>query len=212
MKVTLCPPSTDGPQFDKHQFLTRPGMVTADSHIAYSDKTRMHYVGPKYGNSGGKQGPTPEWANNEDLLPQVILTYLERRFKRGGDHRSFKPFKGTYEERLARVRDFGIESIVPLQFKLQRFQNWRALAVKAGDVKRADKLAQAIQQVDSEIVCARKGYHVIATAVVYLSYRLGYRSTEVAKTLKITPVHVRQILNRMNHTWELMTGERRKSR
>src|SRR5262249_37768522 len=60
------------------------------------------------------------------------------------------------------------------------------------------KLDTQIQNVDSQILIARRGSVAIAVAIAYLYYRRGLDSVAVAQELRIHPPLVRQTLARLH--------------
>jgi hypothetical protein len=68
--------------------------------------------------------------------------------------------------------------------------------------KRLHDLAIQIQNIDTDLVLTKKGHAGIVAAIIYLFYRMGYDSVEVAELLGLKPPHVRQVLARLHSTWE----------
>lgn len=140
----------------------------------------------------------PEWTHNDDTFRQVVLACLEDRV-----YIAPQPDK-TYDERLAAVRKraqvYADGYLPKLKALLQ--------AHRKASAARRDALAIQIQNLDTQIVTAARLVENVC-AVAYLSYRLGYKSPEIAAQLGLKPPNVRIIRYRLNRTWQrLVKGKR----
>jgi hypothetical protein len=221
--VTLLPASTNPTgeaRFAWYQFNKRPKAIYAIQHrdgewespgISFADFDRFKLVKRPL---DWKQGPPPRWFADQELFRDVLLKYIERRYYAFGRGDRYRPLEtASLPERIANIKSLVIDSILPLRFKLLRLEKELAEAVADGESdKRIARLCSLIQGVDSEICIAERGPLAIIAAVVYLSYAMNWTSVGVAEELGLRPPFVRQVLNRMNRTWRMMTGEQRVSR
>jgi hypothetical protein len=68
-------------------------------------------------------------------------------------------------------------------------------AKSRGDSVAMRKIDQIVCNWDSQLRIQERLPAIVASTL-WLSYRLGWRSSEVAHAIQISPVHVRQILHR----------------
>lgn len=180
--------------FDNHQFDRKfyPA-VTAESRIAFSDYQYMHQT--RRSVQRGRRLDTPSWATNDRELREVVLRYCERRFylRSRGKINEVSPL--TDEQRLARIREKELKWADTAKLILCRM-------ITRQKTDPSDKLDIQIQNIDSQILIARRGAAAIAVAIVYLYYRLGWDSPEIAQELGIRPPIVRQTLARLHNAAE----------
>lgn len=62
-------------------------------------------------------------------------------------------------------------------------------------------LERQIQNLDTDLVLTERGHGSVIAAIVYLYYRMGWDSVEVAEYLTLKPPHIRQVLSRLHDTW-----------
>jgi AraC-like DNA-binding protein len=181
------------PRFDLHQFDRKYRAISTKSRIAFSDYKYMH--SERRNVERGRRLDTPSWATKDKELREVVLRYYERRFYLRHRGTLNAPVILTNEQRLAAIRE------KELAWAERCKSNLRSL-IERQKVERSDKLAIQIQNIDSQILMARRGGAAIATAIVYLYFRCGYASTEVAQELGIRPPLVRQTLARLHNAAE----------
>lgn len=182
------------PHFDLHQFYKRGRIISADSRIAFSDYERMHTARRKV--QRGRRLDAPSWATNDKELREVVLRYCERRFylRLGNKLNEVNPL--TNEQRLAQIRD------KELKWAERCRENLLGLLARKKAEPNNTRLDIDIQNADSQILIARRGVAAIAVAIVYLYYRLGWDSPEIAQELGIKPPLVRQTLARLHNAAE----------
>lgn len=133
--------------------------------------------------------PTPEWALNDSTLRAVITAAMEIRahLPRGAG-------LAAAQEEIERQRPEQIAIFWTLNKRYVRLKNRRWPVSR----KRLKRLAREIESVDTFLrTTQHDGGAAILAATVYLYYRLGFDSVEVARELGLKPPHVRQILYRL---------------
>jgi hypothetical protein len=65
--------------------------------------------------------------------------------------------------------------------------------------KRLQELDVEIQNRDRQLCIIERGVAAVTAAMVYMYFRLGLDSTDVAEQLRLTPTHVHQTIYRLNH-------------
>lgn len=178
------------PRFDLHQFDRKYRAVSTKSRIAFSDYERMHTT--RRSVERARRLDTPSWASNDKELRDVVLRYCERRFylRSRGKINEVSPL--SVEQRLARIREKELKWADTAKLILCRM-------IARQKTEPSDKLDIQIQNIDSQILIARRGAAAIAVAIVYLYYRLGWDSPEIAQKLGIRPPLVRQTLARLQN-------------
>ena len=186
------------PRFDKHQFAGRRTRAVSARYtpegwetpgIAFADYQSMHVA--RRGAQQERRLDTPSWATNDKELREVVLRFCERRFYLRHRHNRNEVSPLTNEQRLAAVREKELKWAETCKSNLHSL----IARQKAGE----DVHDMEIQNIDSQILMARRGNAAIATAIVYLYYRLGWDSPEVAQELGIKPPLVRQVLARLDN-------------
>jgi len=173
------------PHFDLHAFAGRRARpVSADTGIGFDDFERIHTYQHKA--SGERKLASPEWAENDEALRELIVAYVE---KRAGIPRG----TGTLHERLGRARQAALRQHPEMNATLDRLCRKYVTAKRP---KRKRKLQVEIEGLDTTLRVSENGAAVVA-AVVYLYYRVGLDSPGVAEILRLKPPHVRMVLHRM---------------
>lgn|GEM_PF-2726948 len=200
------------PKFDNHQFAGRKRSVYArytpqgweTSGLGFSDFSWYHH-GSGAGNMHTvrrkqrqeRRLDTPSWAVNDGELCEVILKFCERRvlMSRNPAHVAAAAAGLTQTERIDRIRQIELKRATDCERNLMGLrERW-----KSEPEARKPQLEIQIGNMDTQLRFLRLGNLAIAAGVVYLYYRLGYTSVEVAQELKIKPPHVRQILARLHN-------------
>lgn len=206
MTYTTLPPvkheyghGGNAPHFDLHQFAGRRAMaVSATSKgrddwdstgLSFGDFSGMHVYSRK--KMPQRRVPVPAWATDRKQTTELILKACENRFYID-DH------SGTTAERLARIaKKSGAylptmrQTLVDLESKYHIRQVEGATNLEAIEVE--------IQNIDTQIVLAKRGIPAVMNAVVYCYYRLGWNSSTIAEEFGIKPPMVRIWLYRLNH-------------
>jgi hypothetical protein len=188
------------PAFDKHQFAGRRSRAVSAHYtpegwettgISFSDYESMHVN--RRERVQERRLDTPSWAVNDEELREVILKFCERRLYliKGRHHIP----NLSQEERLGRIR----------QFERMRLKQWERIyqehLEKYKTLPEKDKATFEIQlrNADMQVHLYRRGNAAMATAIVYLYYRLGYDSVTVAEALHINSPLVRQYLAKLHN-------------
>lgn len=186
--------------FDEHSFSRCPKAVSQETCLTFQDFGSMHIQ--RKGRHIRRRLPEKiEWAFNDEMMKNVVLTYLERRF-------FLRPIPGaTNEERLARINAHGPLAVTYNKFNLDaRIDAHKEALIDGAPAKQLRRLEIETQVMDSRVRCDGRAASTVF-AVVYMSYHLGMDSTTVAEELRILPPHVRQILYKLNHVAaDLKTG------
>lgn len=180
--------------------LQRP--VSAETGISYNDFSSMHTYDHKQ--SPERRLPTPLWAVSDPLLREVLVAFLEARA-------GIRKPEGTLLERRERARLAVIAQRPRLTAKLDEM-NHKYVQLQQAGVKRAylKRMEIQIENLDSLLRCNMAGDSgglATLAAVVYLYYRVGLNSVEVAQRTGLKPPHVRQLLYRMNNIWTSLHPE-----
>ncbi len=195
------------PTYDPHQFyrLRHPVHVRyvagewVSTGISFEDLPR--YTVQNHKPSAERKLPTPQWAVNDSLLRELLVTYLEHRA--AINHKQ----RGTQAERLARAT-------AKLKAEAQVMaENVIALNREYAARKRIDprdpilpKLAIEIENMDTQLRFIRRPAEMIC-GVVYYYFRAKQDSPATAEALGLKPPHVRQIIWRLSRTWQrIMEG------
>jgi predicted transcriptional regulator len=218
-RVSWCPAQQSrGLEFDPHQFyeygrflnVRRDGIsdfADLPGGISYTDLQDMHV---KRVRRPLRRLPTPEWAMRDDLLCEVLVSYLEQRFH-------IRRKDGSPSERLERCRAAAKQHAKDAKAKLEQWiREYRAISEgRLSEVRersyarlicgalRGHTLAEQlrrvelqIQNLDSDAFLTERAAE-IAAALVYFYHRLGWNSCTVAEQLGLKSPHVRQILFRL---------------
>ena len=225
-----------GAHFDKWAFAGRRTKAVSATRrqdgtwdttgLAFSDFSKMHVQ--RREKTQERRLPTPRWAVRDDLLRELLVTYLEERFY-------CRPAAGlTLMERLNQARcaaefyaprkrelleawlydyhvislngraDLSDEKAIEIFCSLKQVKGQLPLDADVAREYLASKklhdLEIQIQNVDTDIVLTARGHAEIIAAVVYLYYRMGYDSVTVAELLALKSPHVRQVLARLHAT------------
>jgi len=182
----------DKPKYDRFQFAgKRTKVVSADTHIAYSDYDRMHIERRVVQHE--RRLPTPAWAFDDKLLLEVVVTFVERRHHIRSGH--LKPM----QERLEAIRE-AAEGSLPGKMEML---NGRLDGYQGGVI-----VAREVQNADTQIVLDKRNLVAVLTAVCYRYYRCSLNSVEVAEELQLKPPHVRILLWRLNKVWNWIQAGR----
>lgn len=231
------------PKFDKHAFADRRAKAVKATRtkegwdttgISFADFGSMHVHHREKVQE--RRLPTPKWAVHDELLRELLCTYLEERFYvRNTDAL-------THVERLKSARA-AAEAYCP--YKRILLKNWLAdyhtisihgrrdltdeqaidvftqLKEVGGQLpldadvardylsrKKLHDLEIQIQNIDTDIVLTERGHAEVIAAIVYLYYRLGWDSVTCAEQLKLKSPHVRQVLARLHSTWDSTLSQR----
>lgn len=172
------------PQFDEHQFVHRGRVVSAETGISFQDYEGMHVKRRKL--KAFRRLATPDWVMNDAKVRTVALNYLEDRFY-------LRDRSGTDQERIKRI-ETEVQRHIPRKVKeLEDLQ-----ARYAAEPLNREYLAVQIQNLDTDIVLSRRGLLAVVVSVVYMYYRQGLSSVEIAEQLRIKPPMVRVWLYRFN--------------
>jgi hypothetical protein len=168
--------------------------VSAETGISYNDYSRMHLQ--HRSQAVKRRKGVPEWAMDDVQTRQVILTFLERRY-------FLKPAGGVSDaDRLARIAEHANFYADHRQRVLgERLDEFKASQDQGLLPKRLRELAIEAQIADSRAMFDRRPAELL-TSIVYLSYRLGMNSRQVAEQLHILPPAVRILLWRLNRVAE----------
>ena len=186
------------PSFDQNQFAgrrtkaikatkTREGGWDTPG-ISFVDFGSMHVHRRK---TQERRLPAPEWALNDEGTRRVVLRFCE-------GHVGIRKGFGTDAERMQAIRDKA-KAILPnkeaqVEIALRQFHELNG-AQPEGTHR---DFSIQVQNRDTQIQVLRRGLPELATAAVYLYYRLGWSSVAVAEQLKIKSPAVREWLYRMN--------------
>lgn len=206
MQVQRIPPKSNFTRreraelsFDRHQFDKKAKRASEVTGLTYQDLKFGGVLSTSI--QGCKQTPIPRWATTPELLQQVVLTYLEQRYY-------IRTSSGTPAARLAAVHEKLENYFIPFKFKLLRLINRYAVATG----KEKARLGMEIQNTRTALELMERGVDKVVAAVVYRYYLLNQNSLDVARELGLKPPHVRQIINRLNQTWQKISGEWPESR
>jgi hypothetical protein len=188
---TVLPAATEGYHegFDLHAFAGRDKRaVSVKSKITFQDYDRMHQRKSK---GTFQRFPPPEWAMNDEILRELITTYMERR-----SYCYMKDTRLSLTDRLQRAQDFDKNRTKNVVRLLDDF------------LERKQVSPVQIQNADTQIVLGRRGMAAILASAVYLRYRCGWTSTDIANEIGIKPPHCRILFYRLNKIYkELKAGK-----
>ena len=211
-RLAICPPASAHytEPFDRYIFQSRPEPVHADyepeadvpsswhsNGIAFEDYRRMSVHHNKL--SGIRRLETPAWALNNEMTRKVIVRYLEiqaRPYRYAQKH----PGPGTDAERMARACA-KLQARKPNLIETMDRMCHEYVDVKShgGDAQRLQSLQCQIENIDTRLRLIDAGPAFLA-GVIHYYYRAAFDSVGVSQAMdgKIKPVHIRQILRRLN--------------
>ena len=208
-RLAFCPPASAHytEPFDRYIFQHKheqpvhaefeDGAEWRSNGIAYEDYSRMAIHSNKL--SGIRRLETPAWALNNEMTRKVIVRYLEiqaRPYRYAQQH----PGPGTDRERLVRACA-KLQARKPNLIETMDRLCHEYVDVKShgGDPQRLLSLQCQIENIDTRLRLIDAGPAFLAGAIHYY-YRAAYDSVNVAHAMNgiIKPVHVRQILRRLN--------------
>lgn len=195
--------------FDRHAFAGRvayPVRVRLNRDGSYDtpgwsfeDYRRGHIFthAPVY-----RRNPVPEWAVNDKLLRELIVFAFERRVS------LLKPQPGTLAERMARCRELVPAKRQALVEVLKRICARHLTAKGEGAAAEELRMLEIEAEIHDSAVRVLDRFPEILAAVVYHSFRLHENSVEVGQALSIKPLHVRQLLRRLDLAYRRSLEER----
>jgi hypothetical protein len=202
------------PAFDKHQFAGRRSKAVSARYtpqgwettgISFDNYRTMHSM--RRERVQERRLETPTWATNDTELREVILKFCERRFYLDEGHRGHVPGL-SQEGRLGRIRQ--IERLHAKRCERQYHEHLEKY--KSLPEERKAKFSIQLRNADMQVHLYKRGTAAMATAIVYLYYRLGYDSVTVAETLHLNSPLIRQFLARLNNaatgTYYIMPKQR----
>jgi hypothetical protein len=148
--------------------------------------------------------PTPAWVHDDSIVCEVVTLFMEERahlvFCNPTTVRNTR--EGSVFQRLERAQSRMLESRPQLKRTLTdlcaRFMT---------EPENRKMLSILIENVDTQLRLIERG-PAIAVAVLHYYYRMGIDSVGVGIELGIKPVHVRQLLHRLNKTYKVFEGIR----
>lgn len=173
-------------RFGAHGEMTGTGFAFEDYNRAQTRRRKT---------CGERRLPTPSWAVNRSEMQQLIVRFWERRAD------VYIAGKGSLEERL-RYAEWQLQHVWrPIWFERLKRLCHRRLA--SDDPNERRMLERQIKNVDTLLRTADQGPALIA-GLIYFYYGAKEDSVGTGAALGINPVSVRQILNRLHHTWREM--------
>lgn len=160
--------------------------VSAETELSFADYRAMHLTGRKA--PPERRLPTPAWALNDKSLRNLLVSYMEYRFR-------MRPLPdATLQERIERCRKAEIDQLPLLNAQVDRLnREYAATPSRALQIE--------IENTDTLIRCSKRGFLATVAAVVYLYHRCHMDSVGVAAETGLKPPHVRMILYRMAALW-----------
>jgi hypothetical protein len=194
MTVTVCPAASAHDLLADEPIFHRPALAVSahftaggecvSTGISFDDYHGMRSM--SRGNFKRRKAP-PTWS--DDQLQEILCVALEVRagiYEAPKSLSRLQRIEAAHQRLLAR-RDGLLNALDVL---CERFMELRAVGLPTKDVE-----AQ-IEMYDAQLLMLPR-LPAILCAVVYLSFRLGFTSTQVAHQLRVTPVFVRQVLFRI---------------
>lgn len=171
--------------------------------IGYEDYTRMYtrerVLAP------GRRYQTPEWALDNELLQNVLVEYMESRaMMRWRQHGNVKERIENAQQQIVLYQPVQKRALVSLCREYVELKNAGPLSDDEQERKRL--LEAEIEGLDTTLRTSARIAALVA-AIVYLYFRQSMNSVEVGAELHIKPPHVRQILWRLQRSWERLNGE-----
>jgi hypothetical protein len=169
--------------------------------LAFSDYARMQ---TRMSNKPdkGRRAPTPAWVHNDEVVCEVVTLFMEERAHLvvANQERVRKARLGSVCERLDRAQSRLIEKRPELERTL------RELCSRfTTEPENRKMLAILIENFDTQLRISERGPS-IAVAVLHYYYRMGMDSVAVGQELGLKPVHVRQLLHRLNRTYKIFAN------
>jgi hypothetical protein len=191
---------TNVPHFDLFQFSgKRSHAVSADTGISFQDFDRMHIT--HRAPAVARRQPIPDYALNDSLLRNTVLTLAERRLYIEAQSGASDADRFAAIERAAKFRMKAREQHVD-----SRLDAYKKAVDEGASAKRLRELRIQAQNADSRYLFDRRPVELLLN-VAYLSYRLGMDSVSVAENLGIHPPAVRTLLFRLKRVADgLRTG------
>ncbi len=168
------------------------------TNISWDDYSRMGVSNRKL--FKGRKLPTPSWAVNDSELQSLVARFFEER----AWLRS-RPKAGSPSKRLALAQKMIVARgprWIGVLDKLCR--EYTELKRTNTDPDRQRTLEIQIENVDTRLVFAEKGPAVVV-AMVYMYYRRGLTSPEIAVELGCKPPLVRRTLHKLDRLWKEMS-------
>lgn len=171
--------------FDGHDFHS--------NGIAFEDYARMstqRHCKLNY----GRHTAAPDWVFNDSKLRAVIVGCIEARAYMHSNN--YIPKHGTHAERLARAQQALAAKRPNLEARIDGLCQHYMNVKRAGDMALAAKLAQKVEEVDTQLrLLDEPAKYYVGAAYYY--WRTGLDSVATAQQLHIKPPHVRALLWRM---------------
>lgn len=217
------------PKFDKYQFGGRRAKpASADSGLAFYDFGRMHVQ--RRERTAERRLETPKWAVNDLWLRELLVVYLEQRFyvtpkprssyirrlkiagraakryaprKRADLREWIQDYKIVSEQGFDTMSDDeALDKAASLKENAGQYFITADIARACLKKKKLHDLDIQIQNVDTDLVLTERGHAQMIAGIVYYFYRLGWDSVGVAEQLGLKPPHIRQVLFRLQATWD----------
>ena len=201
--------------------------VSVETGLTFPDFSRCHVY--RRQDQRVRKMENPIWSVRDDLLRKLLVTYLENRFfitppttltllerlqNARGAALYYAPFKKVllkqWVQEHKRISAGGLDekSDEEVTAFYQACPEHNGQFPMDADYARAYMrlknllgLEKQIQILDTDLVLTQRGHAEVIVAVVYLFYRMGWDSVEVAEHLSLKPPHIRQVLARMHNTW-----------
>lgn len=186
------------------------GEVTSTG-ISFDDYSRMQVRQRKV--AGARRMAPPPYASNDAALRKVLVAYLERRAFSKKQRELLTPCSeiqaiNRAEQLLRSRRKRSLEQTLSRlsheYVALKKESGPMSLERCQAKAKRQKILETQIRNVDTTLRLNRSIAAVVA-GVIYYYYRVGMDSVGVSSELGMTPIHARQLLKRVNDTWEEIT-------
>jgi hypothetical protein len=177
--------------------------------VAFEDYERMRTV--RRDHSGGRRNLCPDWAMNNDQLAKIITRSMEERALVHRGTVLKRALLGSSLEERYRFAEKKIHAMEPaLLERLERLQHIYATLSEEPYFHPSvlDRLAQTIEEIDTNILANRKIGAVYA-GITYHYHLRGADSVEVANILALKPPHIRQTIWRMDQVARDLGFEKR---
>jgi hypothetical protein len=208
--VTICPPAPprQGLSFDTYNC---EGRRSKKTDLDFQSFEKMHVVRPSDLRKG-RRIPVPDWAHNAAGLQTALVHYLEKRY-------FIKPNPADdLKTRLTRCQEKVKADAAPVKRRLETWiKNYRAIAKRDyheaeeriyerlflaslrgdGPDKVLKSCFKHISNLDSEYYIQAR-IAQLTLSILFLYYRMGWKSNDVAQELDVKAPHVRQILYRVS--------------
>jgi hypothetical protein len=161
-------------RFDEHQFARRAKAVSTRTEISFGDYNRMHVVGT---GTFRRTRWCPEFINNDSQLRRVLATAVWQSVNGGK-----VPMPAGLETNLEELK----------RLSELRLQNWESRSIKG-----FPETERRIVRRHCFNLRRAGGFLQLFASVVYLSWKLGQTSPDVAEQLWLAPCNVRIIRYRL---------------